>query len=114
MPRATSKQLYTQQVLAFLSQSSHEHISVEDVATATNLGAVVYPVLSKLHEQGMVEPHWLQKVAGPQLNYQITLKGLESLRRAPMIEKPVRSAIKAEPALSQLKTKLETDSSSSK
>jgi hypothetical protein len=106
MAKAMTKHPHAQDVLVFLSQSSEEHVSVEDVAAATNLGAVVYPVLSHLHEQGMIEPHWLQKVAGPQLNYQITLKGLESLRRVMVSKKNVRTALKAEPALSTLKTKV--------
>jgi DNA-binding PadR family transcriptional regulator len=111
MAEAITKHHHAQQVLAFLSQTSEEHVSVEDLAAATKLGAVVYPILSSLHEQGMVEPRWLQKVAGPQLNYQITLKGLESLRRTAAAEKPVRPALKAEPALSKLKAKVaRTDS----
>jgi DNA-binding PadR family transcriptional regulator len=112
MAEAITKHPHAQQVLVLLSQTSEEHVSVEDMAVATNLGAVIYPVLSSLHEQGMVEPHWLRKVAGPQLNYQITLKGLESLRRMTVTEEPARPALAAEPALLKLKGFMKRDADS--
>jgi hypothetical protein len=111
MAETLTKHPHAQEVLVFLSQISEEHVSVEDVVAATQLGPVVYPVLSHLHEQGMIEPYWLQRVAGPQLNYQITLKGLESLRRMSVAEKSVHAAPKAKAILSKPKAVAKTDSS---
>ncbi len=111
MAEAITKHPHAQEILVFLSHISEEHVSVEDVAAATDLGPVVYPVLSHLHEQGMIEPHWLQRVAGPQLNYQITLKGLESLRRMSVGQKNVRAAPTAKAILSKLKAVAKTGSS---
>jgi hypothetical protein len=58
MAEAITKHHHAQQVLAFLSQTSEEHVSVEDLAAATKLGAVVYPILSSLHEQGITKSCW--------------------------------------------------------
>jgi DNA-binding PadR family transcriptional regulator len=107
---------YARQVLSLLAQSSAIYVSVDELAETTKLASVVYPVLSKLHKQGMVEPHWVQSIAGPKLNYQITLKGLEYARH---ISSTSTNATYpwafAEPLLTKLKSWFaETDSSQSK
>jgi predicted transcriptional regulator len=91
-------------VLTHLSQATATHVSVDDLAETTQLGVVIYPVLSHLHEQGMVEPHWVQRIAGPQLHYQITLKGLEYSRRAASSDVPFYARSMTKPILAKLKT----------
>jgi DNA-binding PadR family transcriptional regulator len=79
--QASSKQKHNaRQVLTLLAESSSGQLSVDELAETTKLSSVVYPLLSRLHKQGMVEPQWEQRIAGPKLHYQITLKGLEYLR----------------------------------
>lgn len=77
----TIKQRHMDELLIALLWASDQQLSVEALGERTHLRSVAYPLLARLHQQGMVDPVWTHIVGGIELSYRLSDAGLNHARR---------------------------------
>ncbi len=70
------KKKWTREVLLELANKPLEFRSIDDLGKSTHLDKVVYPILAKLHRQGLVEARQHKNAEGLMLTYRLTKRGL--------------------------------------
>lgn len=73
--RASKKERHMKILLAALADDPDSYQVVEDLAKATDLHQVVYPLLADLTRQGLVEHEWLEASDRRRLAYRLTPRG---------------------------------------
>lgn len=76
------KSKWTKKVLLELAHRPVTFRSINDLAGSTHLSNVIYPVLAKLHRQGVVEARPYKDTKGTILTYRLTERGFAHSKTA--------------------------------
>ncbi len=69
------KKIWTRDLLLELNKKPTTFRSINDLGKSTQLNNIVYPVLAKLHRQGLVETKLYKDRQGTMLAYRLTKRG---------------------------------------
>ena len=72
----SKKKRWTRTLLLELANKPLEFRSIDDLGESTYLDNIVYPILARLHRQGLVETRQYRNVEGIMLTYRLTKRGL--------------------------------------